>query len=561
METLRVKIQTKGGEVKREPDAAVKAMKAYDEYEESNLRVLGIPFGGPIKGRDADGEAFHEDTNIWIKEGDSIPLTYYHGFGPDDPDEVQPNPVVIGRAKYTGADERGHWFEPRFDTEEPLAQRVLADAAKAKASSGAVGHLVRMGKGGLIDVWPVGELAVFDTNEWRLPANELAVIEAKAEVPEAAVQAEQAKPDAANEAEAKNNTVIEPLEVAMDEKEKDEVVEETPSELSEIKSMMAEILKAQKGIEKGSPTVTVVKSRGDKSPKEMFIDYCKTGRKAAMQEGTAEEGGYIVPDDFLPMIVEKRDEMSIMRAAGATVIQTSRDVLQVPYENTSHANFSITSEEGAVSQGEPTLGSAAITIYKFTKLVKVSEELLMDQAANLESFLASAFGRAWGLTENAYTIAGTGSSQPQGILYGGTAGKTFADTNSITAAEIVELQHVLPSPYAPGAAWVMRNATLGHLRGLTGNPFYFQPAPAGNGQQMLGSPVFLSDSMGVYSTTANKSVAYGNMSYLYIAENMGMNVRRLNELYAGTGQVGFLATVRFGSAVIQAEAIQYATQA
>jgi HK97 family phage major capsid protein len=39
-----------------------------------------------------------------------------------------------------------------------------------------------------------------------------------------------------------------------------------------------------------------------------------------------------------------------------------------------------------------------------------------------------------------------------------------------------------------------------------------------------------------------------------------MSIRRLNELYAGNGQVGFLATVRFGGAVVQAEAIQYGTQ-
>ena len=36
---------------------------------------------------------------------------------------------------------------------------------------------MRYGEAGLIDVWPVGELAIFDTNEWRRPANELAVVE------------------------------------------------------------------------------------------------------------------------------------------------------------------------------------------------------------------------------------------------------------------------------------------------------------------------------------------------------------------------------------------------
>ena len=71
----------------------------------------------------------------------------------------------------------------RLDEGEELAQRIKIAIDEGKevrgASSGAVGHLVRYGKAGLINVWPVGELAIFDTNEWRKPANQLAVVEAK----------------------------------------------------------------------------------------------------------------------------------------------------------------------------------------------------------------------------------------------------------------------------------------------------------------------------------------------------------------------------------------------
>ena len=137
--------------------------------------------GKPNDGRDADGEAFHEETNIWLEPGAIVPITYYHGFGPDEPDAMQENPVIVGRAKYIGVTERGHMFDPRLDPDEELAKRLLeAEPENVKASSGAVSHLVRMGKAGLIDVWPVGELAMFDVNDWRLPANDYAVIEKRA---------------------------------------------------------------------------------------------------------------------------------------------------------------------------------------------------------------------------------------------------------------------------------------------------------------------------------------------------------------------------------------------
>jgi hypothetical protein len=182
---IRVKIKYQEGMQKTRPAAETKALLRADQYNGPMLKVLGVPFGGHMNGRDSDGEAFHDATNIWMNEGDSVPVTYLHGYGPDDPDDWQNPPVVIGRARYSGVNQRGHWFDVTLDADEPLAKRVVAavnyDTEGVKASSGAVAHLVRMGEAGMIDVWPVGELAIFDTNEWRQPANQLAVVEALAE--------------------------------------------------------------------------------------------------------------------------------------------------------------------------------------------------------------------------------------------------------------------------------------------------------------------------------------------------------------------------------------------
>ena len=65
MDNLCVKIKLPdGATVERPVESAEKRMKADAEYTDVGWRVLGVPFGGPIKGRDLDGEAFHEDTNI-----------------------------------------------------------------------------------------------------------------------------------------------------------------------------------------------------------------------------------------------------------------------------------------------------------------------------------------------------------------------------------------------------------------------------------------------------------------------------------------------------------------
>ena len=562
MNTMKFKIKN-AVEVERPAiDRTVKSLKSFDEYGDYTLAVLGLPFGGPNEGRDSDGEAFTPDTNIWLKDGDEVPVTYYHGFGPDDPDNWQDNPIAIGRAKYVKQDERGHWFDVRLDENEELAQRVLLDPANSRASSGAIGHLVRKNADDTIAVWPVGELALFDTNEWRLPANDFAVIEAKADEGGLTAETDEVKAEVTSDAE--NQPINQPINES-GEPEMDEELEknETPLTKEDIKAMLDEAIKA---IREEAPAIksapAVVKSLGERDPKDEFLKYIRYGTKAALQEGTATEGGYIVPDDFLPEIIAKRDELSIARQAGARIIQTSRDVINIPFEDTSQTAFAITSEEGAVSEAEPTFGNVIGTVYKFTKLVKVSEELLEDEDANLMSFLADSFGRAWAGTENTYVIAGNGSGQPQGILSGGTAGLTFDSATTIGAAEIPELYYKLGAAYTTGnVSWVMENATLGVIMGLKGDAFQFMPTPAGSmSPQLLGKPVFVTDAMESLAQ-GKKSVAVGNWSYYALIERRGLSIRRLNELYAGNGQVGFLATVRMGGAVLQAEAFQYATQA
>jgi HK97 family phage major capsid protein len=223
-------------------------------------------------------------------------------------------------------------------------------------------------------------------------------------------------------------------------------------------------------------------------------------------------------------------------------------------------------EEGAISaaEEEPTFAQVSVPVYKFTKLIKVSEELLEDDNSNLEAFLTNAIGRAVADTENYYALIGAGSTEPQGAFVGGTAGLSFDSASAIGAAEIPELMGKLGSPYHNGAAWVMDPATWFYLKGLVSSSvFTFTSGVARmsgtvDGPTLEGYPVVLNSNVANITTSA-KSLMFGNFNYMGFVTNRGLRIRRLNELYADTGQIGILATYRFGCAVLQAEAFQYAT--
>ena len=51
-------------------------------------------------------------------------------------------------------------------------------------------------------------------------------------------------------------------------------------------------------------------------------------------------------------------------------------------------------------------------------------------------------------------------------------------------------------------------------------------------------------------------VAFGDFNYYWIGDRQGVSFKRLNELYAVTGQVGFLATQRVDGKLILPEAVK-----
>jgi len=570
---MQLKIQTKLPEgLKADKRKPAEPVKKYDELDPREYLVLGVPFGGPYNGKDSDGQTFTKNTDLWLKDGQEIPVTYYHGFGPDSPETWQETPAVIGVAKFDHTDERGHWFNARMDSAEPLAQRITSTKAdRVRASSGAIGHLVRL-DGDEISTWPLGELALFDTNEWRKPANDYAVFNAKGEgITEVKAEAETQAVTVDESPEQIKTELTQESEIMEEEIEKKEI-EKKEIDIDALVKRFEDRMEAR--LEKlvnappiNAPAVIKAENLGDPDPNRAFAHYLRTGErvkglKAAMGEDTAGVGGYLVPDDFYAGIVEKRNELSIPRRAGATILQTSRDVLNIPIEATSQTYFAQSAHDmAAVNEDEPTIGQATATVFDFTKLVKVSEDLLEDSAANLNQFLANSFGRWMAMTENRNALIGAGTTAPQGVTVGGTAALTFDHTNSIAAAEIPELYHKLAGQYRDNAVWTMNDDTLGMLRGLSSSNVFTFGAHEINDESIMGKRVFTSTYMPKYSTTKYKSIVFGDWSMYALVERKGLTIRRLNELYAGNRQVGLLAVFRHGGVVLQSEAFAIGAQA
>jgi HK97 family phage major capsid protein len=291
--------------------------------------------------------------------------------------------------------------------------------------------------------------------------------------------------------------------------------------------------------------------------------------KGAWEGGTANEGGYLVPDGFMPKITEKRDQYSWARNIGCTIINTSLDVVNWPTESTAQTKLTLVDEEANYSENEPVFGQVSTTIYKFTKLVKVSSELMEDNKANLDSYIASQFGRAWGLCDDYYFSIGTGSGDPQGVVVGSTANATTSGSTTFTAAELTDLVFSPHPEYAARGSWLMQPSTMGYIASLQASAsagvFLFNNFPAGspavgstsspNGN-LLGKPVWYSGAMAEMGTGL-KPIVFGDFSMYAIAQREGMVVARNPYLYQLSDQIGYFCKVRQGGAVLQAGAFYH----
>jgi len=511
---------------------------------------------------DLTGDYFTADTELGTVE--ALPVLYHHG------QDAMIGKRVLGSGKLR-KDDIGLWVEAQLALRDEYEASIykLAEDGKLGWSSGAVAHLVereqKTASVSWIKMWWVAEASLTPTP--AEPRNEAATMKSgEAATPEDAVKA---SASVATDAEGTVNIT-------------EDTTMDNTNEIAELKASIA-ALTAQVNepkVEAGKAAAVVSSLGGDHDGHKAFTHWLRTGQKnyytrtesedytkTGMTEGTGTAGGVLVPEGLYNQIVAKRDEQAIARRAGAMVIQTNLDSVQVPTEN-NKAAFVLRAEEAAYTESLPTFTSRLVGVYSYANLIKASNELLADQQANMDAFLINVLGRGLAQAENNHVVNGTGSSQPLGVLAGGTAGITFAGAAALTIADVLGLFFAMPEPYtvgSPGPVWLMKNATLALIRALTTTNFAFnQVEQAGSNQagaMLYGYPVIVTANMPA-ATTGLKSVALVNFaSSTVLVERSGLVISRNPYLFEANAQTALFSTARLGFSVTTAEGAIFGTQA
>ena len=283
----------------------------------------------------------------------------------------------------------------------------------------------------------------------------------------------------------------------------------------------------------------------------------------ALQIGDDSEGGYLVPDEYERTLVDALYEGNMFRQL-ANIIRSDSGDRKIPVV-ASHGSASWIDEEGVYPESDDSFTQLTLGAHKLGTMIKVSEELLNDSVFDLESYMTREFARRIGDKEEEAFFTGNGVSKPLGILAdagGAQVATTAASATGVTGDELIDVYYALKTPYRKNAIWIMNDATVKAVRKLkdsTGQYLWQVGLRAGDPDLLLGKPIRTSAFMPT-PTAGAKTIAFGDYAHYWIADRQGRSFKRLNELFAATGQVGFLATQRVDGKLILPEAVQVLQQ-
>lgn len=350
---------------------------------------------------------------------------------------------------------------------------------------------------------------------------------------------------------------------AMEQKVKDYGAE--IARLQEMEAMEQELAKPVNTPLTGKPLSTTEKpektGRASEAYKQAMLTALRTNFRQVsnvLSEGVDANGGYLVPEEYDHRLIDILDEENVMRKLGTRITTSGEHKINIAATKPAAAWIE---EGGALTFGDATFDQIILDAHKLHVAIKVTEELLYDNAFNLESYIMQQFGKALANAEEDAFINGTGTGQPLGILAatgGADVGVTAKSATAITADELIDLIYSLKRPYRKSAAFLLNDQTLAAIRKLKDNygQYLWQPSlQAGEPDRILGYAAYTSPYFPAVAA-GKAAVAFGDFSYYNIGDRGTRSFAELKELFAGNGMVGFVAKERVDGKLVLPEAIK-----
>ncbi|MEU2450062.1 phage major capsid protein [Streptomyces sp. NPDC012765] len=272
----------------------------------------------------------------------------------------------------------------------------------------------------------------------------------------------------------------------------------------------------------------------------------------ALNAGNDPEGGFLLPPmEWVNQLIKRVDDAVPLRGL-ATIHQLRTAIsLGVPTLDTDLNDAEWTTEVGTGSQDDSLrFGRRELDPNPVAKLVKVSNKLMRQTTGKAEDIVRDRMAYKFGVTQEKAYMTGDGNKKPLGLFVASADGiSTGRDVNSglatgFTANGLIDAKYTLKAAYWDAARWLFHRDALRAIRKLkttTDEQYVWQPGLASDRPDtILDVPYVVSEFVPNTFTDGLYGGMIGDFSYYWIAEALGLEIQRLNELYAASNQIGFI---------------------
>lgn len=284
----------------------------------------------------------------------------------------------------------------------------------------------------------------------------------------------------------------------------------------------------------------------------------------ALSIGVDTSGGYMVPTVLMPGLLDALVPNSSVLQAGASIVPLMDGAKSYNFagvDTIPTAAWRL--ESGAVAESAPTFKNVVMTPRSLSFRFKVSRELLAD-APNSEAAFLQIAAQAIAKGIDRAALLGSGSApEPRGLanvagiqsVTNGAAGTVLGSYANLFSASQAILQADGPMPKSA----IMSPRSLVKLGGLTDTTGQPLRTPIMLEKMQFLSTSQISNTLTVGGSSDCSQIFVGDFSKFVVGMREQFTVQILDELYAETGEVGFVMHARLDFACLYPQAFALVT--
>lgn len=275
----------------------------------------------------------------------------------------------------------------------------------------------------------------------------------------------------------------------------------------EVRAAVARLLGTGDSTTRPTPDGTGRETRGVAPKTDRAVLVPSMSEYRAQGESVDTAGGFTVPDEVSPLIIDRLRPASVFLAAGPRLFTMSSDVLRVPKIGTS-ATVAMVSENAAIPESDIVFAAAVFQARKLAGLTRSSNEWLLDSIGDARVIVEQDLLRQMGTKLDEQLFAGSGVApnvlgiiNQVGVTSTAITGPLTLDAVSSAIGRIEADNARANAIFLSPAVW----SSVSRLKDAQGR-YQLGPDPSADSRrQLFGVPVYVTPHVGNIAVVADMS--------------------------------------------------------